>query len=120
MPFFVVYHFLALTNPPAEEIKSNYQFGFSFGQMKEKSIFLFKFQRKIICKANYTSLDSSLELYTGSDFLLLLFVLFVSFFAGACFLPLPLVPRRPTPLVSSSAANANKSEYCFCTGKRDE
>lgn len=67
----------------------------------------------------HTSLDSSLELYTGSEFfLLLLFVLFVSFFAGGGFLPLPLVPRRPTPLVSSSAANANKSVYCFCERKK--
>lgn len=61
-----------------------------------------------------TSLDSSLELYTGSEFfLLLLFVLFVSFLAGGGFLPLPLVPLRPTALVSSSAANANRSVYCF-------
>lgn len=65
-----------------------------------------------------TSLDSSLELYTGSEFfLLLLFELFVSFLAGGGFLPRPLVPRRPTPLVSSSAARANRSAYCFYKSK---
>lgn len=80
----------------------------------------FLFSEHISSNAQYmfrmsslTSLDSSLELYTGSEFFLLLFVLFVSFLAGCGFRPLPLVPRRPTPLVSSSAANANKSAYCF-------
>lgn len=65
----------------------------------------------------HTSLDSSsLEniLFIGSEFfLLLLFVLFVSFLFGGGFRPRPLVPLRPTPLVSSSAAKANKSVYCF-------
>lgn len=64
-----------------------------------------------------TSLDcSSLEytLLIGSEFfLLLLFVLFVSFLFGGGLRPRALPPRRPTPLVSSSAANANKSVYCF-------
>lgn len=86
-------------------------FFFKICQMRKMMIIFAK-------NGSYTSLDSSLELYTGSDFLLLLFVLFVSFLAGAGFLPLPLVPRRPTPLVSSSAANANKSEYCFCREKK--
>lgn len=39
--------------------------------------------------------------------------LFVSFLAGGGFLPRPLVPLRPTTLVSSSAASPNKSIYCF-------
>lgn len=68
-----------------------------------------------------TSLDSpSLEytLLMGSlTFLLLLFELFASFLFAGGFRPRPLVPRRPTPLVSSSAANANKSLYCFLKKK---
>lgn len=64
-----------------------------------------------------TSLDSSSLEYTlvigSAFFLLLLFVLFVSFFDGGGFRPRPLDPLRPTPLVSSSAANANRSVYCF-------
>lgn len=73
--------------------------------------------RVAIAFVKLTSLDcSSLEntLLMGSlYFLWLLFELFESFLLAGGFRPRPLVPRRPTPLVSSSAANANKSLYCF-------
>lgn len=79
-----------------------------------------EFNKKGTCitfACKLTSLDcSSLEntLLMGSLFFLwLLFELFESFLLAGGFRPRPLVPRRPTPLVSSSAAKANNSLYCF-------
>lgn len=70
-----------------------------------------------LLSSSLTSLESSSDVYivlTGSEFFLLLALeLLESFFDVGCLRPRPLPPRRPTAVVSSSAAKENKSLYCF-------